>query len=1197
MIFPIRLLRRSVPRAARAPIPAPARMFARRLRALAFTLLVTGVLAPAARAVIDRDADGVNDLWAARHGGDLPPAADPDGDGESNLREAAAGTDPRDPASRLAVRALDFPAAGRARLCWPSVPAKLYRVQASTDLANWITLNVTAEGDGSELALELPLDRVYAGGDFNVSRWENLPEGTWMWQLQNQLVGKVAPTRALSSTTLATPQTSPDQERYGQHARGWIVPPADGQYRFFIAGDDSCEFWLSTSADPAARQRVAYVESWTNAGEWTKYTTQTSALLTLQGGRPYYFELFHIEGGYGDHVAVAWTGPTLHPDKEPLAARHHASDPRSLAERLAADPGGRVFYRLTVEDLDRDGDGLSDHDERFLGTDPLDSTTQPRVADLDAALARLSARNRLTLGSASPRAYETGALPARVTVFRSGNLDPVTVRYSVSGDAAAGADYAALSGVITVPAGASRIEFPVTPLADALVEPPETVTLTLLADSAYDLGTPARLSVTIDDAPDELYLAALRPPSGLASGAWGSAAVRAAGNGLTGRVSLNYSALLGPAAGAELFISGSGASGPAVLALAPGQVAALPWDFAPAAGQSRDAILDALREGRLWARVLSPSAPDGELLGQLLPATGSETSPPPAAPAPLPATPPALAEAHRFLEQAAFGAAPAAVAAVRAQGYAAWLNAQRALPPTFLLPQVQARRAELLARSGDQDDGWQKPLQEAWWQTALTAPDQLRQRVAWTLSQILVVSQEGALAGDHEPVAAYYDLLLSRALGNYRDLLEDVTKSPVMGVYLSMMRNRRPDPETGQRPDENYARELMQLFTLGLNELHPDGTLRLDAQGLPVPTYTQADIVGLAHVFTGWGPHYDSANPPRWNDGSVAGRASWFLYGQDLARPMSFYPEYHDLGEKRLVRGATVPAGADGIDALDTALDALFAHPNLGPFLGRQLIQRLVTSNPSPGYVQRVAAVFADNGAGVRGDLFATVRAVLLDPEARLPAPNADFSAGKRAEPVLRLTRLFHAFPPAPPRAGDPRYFLNYQYDLAHQVPLGSPSVFNFFQPVYAHPGPIATAGLVSPEFQVTSETTVIGESNRFHDILNWGKWTGEPADPADDEPEILYLNIPYDAELAILARTPATPAENFGALVVHLADKYRGGRVSPALRAELLEFHAALPTWYWSTTDEALLRDRRRLLIGYALHLLALAPETVIDR
>ena len=1163
---------------------------------VATLLVLVTFLLPSVRAAIDLNNDGINDVWAARHGGNLPPSADPDGDGLPNSAEAQAGTDPRDPASRFAARALEFPAANRARLRWPSAPGKFYRVQASSDLVTWTTLNVSATGDGTELSLDLPLDSTYAGGDFPVSRWEGLSSDTWMWSFKNILAaGTPAATRTLRLPTLATVQSAPDLEHFGQYSRGWIVPPENGQYRFFLAGDDTCEFWLSSSAESVGKQRVSFVPGWTYPGEWTKHPEQTSALITLQGGRPYYYELYHIEGTTLDHVTVAWTGPTLNPDKEPLAARYYASDPRPLAQLLGGS--GRAFYRVTVEDLDQDGDGLSDHDERFLGSDPLDTTTQPRVDDRDAALGRLAARDRLSLGSASPRAYETGSIPARATIFRSGNLGPVVVRYTVSGNAASGADYAALPGLVTVPAGASRIEFPITPVADALVEPPETVTLTLLPDAAFDLGTPSQLTVTIDDAPDELYLAALRPPAGLSSGAWGYAAVRAAGNGLTGRVSLSYSALLGPAGGGELFISASGSSGPVVLGLAAGQVSGLAWDFAPAAGQSRDSILAALREGRLWARVLSSAAPGGELFGQLLPATGSEASPVPPAPPALPTTPPTLAEAHRFLEQAAFGASPSTVTTLRSQGYAAWLAAQRTAPVTRILPQFQARRAEFLARSGGNEDGWQTPFQESWWQTALTAPDQLRQRVAWALSQILVVSQEGALSGEHEAATAYYDLLLSHALGNYRDLLEDVTKSPVMGVYLSMLRNRRPDPETGQRPDENYAREVMQLFSIGLNELHPDGTLRLDAQGLPIPTYTQADIVGLAHVFTGWGPYYDPATPPRWDNGAIADRDSWFLYGFDVLRPMSFYPEYHDLGAKRVVRGVTIPAGTDGIAAMDTALDALFNHPNLGPFLGRQLIQRLVTSNPSPGYVHRVAAAFADNGAGVRGDLFATVRAVLLDPEARLTAPNAAFSAGKRAEPVLRLTRLFHAFPPAPPRAGDPRYFLNYQYELTHQAPLGSPSVFNFFQPGYAHPGAIATTGLVSPEFQITSETTVVSESNSFHEALNWGKWTAEPTVPSNPSSDVLVVTIPLEAEIGILARTPTTPAENFSALVTHLADKYRGGRLSSALRTELVEFHAALPSWYWTTTDQAILRDRRLSVTRYALHLISIAPETVIDR
>ncbi|MBC8009759.1 MAG: hypothetical protein H7067_06655, partial [Burkholderiales bacterium] len=196
----------------------------------------------------------------------------------------------------------------------------------------------------------------------------------------------------------------------------------------------------------------------------------------------------------------------------------------------------------------------------------------------------------------------------------------------------------------------------------------------------------------------------------------------------------------------------------------------------------------------------------------------------------------------------------------------------------------------------------------------------------------------------------------------------------------------------------------------------------------------------------------------------------------------------------------------------------------------------------------------------------------------------------------LRLARFYRAFPPAPPRAGDPRLFLNYEYDVTHQIPLSSPSVFNFYQPVYAQPGPIATAGLVSPEFQITSETTIIGESNRFFEALNWTRWTNEPITPTDPDSETLTVSIPLDDEVAILARTPTTPAENYAALVDHLADKLLGGRVGAALRTDLLELNAALPFWYWQATGDDLL-DRRLAVIRATLHLLLVAPETAIDK
>jgi uncharacterized protein (DUF1800 family) len=348
----------------------------------------------------------------------------------------------------------------------------------------------------------------------------------------------------------------------------------------------------------------------------------------------------------------------------------------------------------------------------------------------------------------------------------------------------------------------------------------------------------------------------------------------------------------------------------------------------------------------------------------------------------------------------------------------------------------------------------------------------LRQRVTFALSEIIVASVSGFNGGWKAfSGAAYLDLLEGQAFGNYRTLLGQVSTSAPMGEYLTFRGNLKFNATTGANPDENYAREVMQLFTIGLLQLNIDGTPKL-AGSVAQETYTLDDITGLARVFTGW--NYDLAggdtNTPDFK-----------------RRPMTMTASRHETGSKTFL-GTTIPAGTSGEESLRLALDAIFAHQNVGPFIGRQLILRLVCSNPSPAYVTRIATVFNNDGAGVKGNLKAVVRAILLDDEARSAAKLADPAFGKQREPILRLAawaRAFKADSPANTWAigntSDPSSRLG-------QSPLRSGSVFNFFRPGYVPPNSaIGNAGMVAPEFQITNESSVVGYLNFMQTVVSKG--------------------------------------------------------------------------------------------------------------
>jgi len=425
-------------------------------------------------------------------------------------------------------------------------------------------------------------------------------------------------------------------------------------------------------------------------------------------------------------------------------------------------------------------------------------------------------------------------------------------------------------------------------------------------------------------------------------------------------------------------------------------------------------------------------------------------------------------QAARFLAQASLSSTAAEIAQVQALTYNGWLDAQMALPRSSTNVAWLRSKGYDAATFKNSQAGADAMM----WRKLISSADPLRQRVALALSEIVVISVAGITNTGFRQFAAgnFMDILDANAFGSYRSLLEQVSTSVAMGGYLTFKGSKKANATTGSLPDENYAREVMQLFTLGLMQLNVDGSVKLGANGQPLETYVQEDVSQLARVFTGW-------------DMDIT-----FGTTEDPSRviaPMVQYASRHELGVKSFL-GTTIPANTDGATSLRLALDTLMAHPNVGPFIGRQLIQRLVTSQPSAAYVKRVAEAFNDNGAGMKGDLRAVVRAVLLDTEARSSSNLSDPAFGKLREPVLRFVQWARTFGLADAadewRLGD----LTDPAAKLGQSPLRSPSVFNFFRPGYVPPNsPIGSR--TAPEFQITTESSVAGYVNFMQGVISNG--------------------------------------------------------------------------------------------------------------
>lgn len=492
-------------------------------------------------------------------------------------------------------------------------------------------------------------------------------------------------------------------------------------------------------------------------------------------------------------------------------------------------------------------------------------------------------------------------------------------------------------------------------------------------------------------------------------------------------------------------------------------------------------------------------------------------------------------EASRFLTQATFGPTTKTIDELKQiESYEEWINKQFEKPISLIAPKLQALEV---------DDLRNKHMQAAWWSNVIKNDDQLRQRMTYALSEIFVTSYTAGFGKLEVQREQYYDLLAKNAFGNFRDLLSDVTLNPIMAKYLSMLNSKKADEVKGTHPDENYAREIMQLFTIGLVKLKRNGKPK-KKDGETIPTYTQDDVVNLAKVFTGW---------------TLSSK-------KNFTDPMICNSNYHDYSEK-VVLGKKIPANLSCEEDMQTALDILFNHPNTPMFISKQLIQRFTTSNPSGRYVKAVANKFKDNGEGIRGDLKAVIKEVLLHEDARKERKFRKVF-GKIKEPIIRVAGLYRATNALKSRDITETYSL---YSYIGQTHLDAPSVFNYFRPDYAPKGEITNRNKVAPELQLATDKNIVKTSNFYSYLFN-------QINKDKDNRITIYL----DKELQLIKDEPLAFIEHFNTLLF-------AGNMRKNTKEVILEHIESIP--YYSQDEQKVYNVSKRRA-SEALFLMMNAPE-----
>ncbi len=566
-------------------------------------------------------------------------------------------------------------------------------------------------------------------------------------------------------------------------------------------------------------------------------------------------------------------------------------------------------------------------------------------------------------------------------------------------------------------------------------------------------------------------------------------------------------------------------------------------------------------------------------------------------------------DAARFLLQSQFNASDAEIAAVKATTFAAYLQEQFAKP----IGQTGVQWLETRGYGVNDVNNYffnTYPAEFMLWNQFFTAQDSMRKRIALGLSEFFVASMQSAeFAWRSHAYGQYWDLLVKNAFGNFRQLLEDVTLSPAMGYYLNTKGNQKENTATGRVPDENYGREVMQLFTIGLYKLNLDGTVATDsATGKKLETYTQDDVTNIARVFTGY--DFDTSDGVRI---TPAGQSYTIESRTFTTKPMSFKATNHTLNSSTFLGAATVGADNTGGKALKQTLDILFNHPNVGPFFGRQMIQRFVTSNPSPAYVARVAAAFNNNGAGIRGDLKAVWTAIFLDDEARrtytmstapVPAPAdpstirnaegrlnrniAEKDFGKLREPMIRFIQWGRTFGLTSAQNSWKLFNLSNTSNQLGQSPLQSPSVFNFFRPGFIPPSSaLAATNTTAPEFQIVNETTVGGYLNFMQDTIRNGLNCPEPS-----KPEAAYTN--YQRDIKAGYSNELTLATDATALVKRVNLLMAAGQISDANQTLMINAIATMPV---NSTVAATLASQKMDRVAAAILMVMASSEYLIQK